>query len=188
MNHLDDAQRSIFSLDDAFVRYEHRKTTAREQVERLVSRLLNHRNESYKLSMGDFDNLPPHKYNTTQLLTEMINPLHERLELLNDSLLTNGLEYVDVPRDGNCFFRAILHTLNRSTDYPLPVPATAAQLRDSAIKTLQEHAQDMFELDVLHTQLSQDYQETDPPLFSYCEKMKQDGTYADHIIITAVSY
>ena len=75
MNHLDDAQRSIFSLDDAFVRYEHRKTTAREQVERLVSRLLNHRNESYKLSMGDFDNLPPHKYNTTQLLTEMINPL-----------------------------------------------------------------------------------------------------------------
>ena len=118
MNHLDDAQRSIFSLDDAFVRYEHRKTTAREQVERLVSRLLNHRNESYKLSMGDFDNLPPHKYNTTQLLTEMINPLHERLELLNDSLLTNGLEYVDVPRDGNCFFHAILHTLNRSTDYP----------------------------------------------------------------------
>ena len=70
----------------------------------------------------------------------------------------------------------------------MPVPATAAQLRDSAIKTLQEHSQDMFELDVLHTQLSQDYQETDSPLFSYCEKMKQDGTYADHIIITAVSY
>ena len=62
--------------------------------------------------MGDFDNSPPHKYNTTQLLTEMINPLHERLELLNDSLLTNGLEYVDVQRDGNCFFHAILHTLN----------------------------------------------------------------------------
>ena len=68
------------------------------------------------------------------------------------------------------------------------MPATAAQLRDSAIKTLQEHSQDMFELDVLHTQLSQDYQETDSPLFSYCEKMKQDGTYADKIKIAIIQH
>ena len=61
MSHLDETTRSIFTLDDVFVRYKQRKTTASEQVERLVSRSLAHRNELYKLSMGDYDNLPSHR-------------------------------------------------------------------------------------------------------------------------------
>tara|TARA_B100001971_G_C17651195_1_gene268138 strand:- start:148 stop:423 length:276 start_codon:yes stop_codon:yes gene_type:complete len=47
------SKRSLFSLDDAFVRYG--RTTAREQIEHLVFQLLNHKCELYKLSIGDFD-------------------------------------------------------------------------------------------------------------------------------------
>ncbi len=126
-------------------------------------------------------------YNTTQLLSETLDPLHDRLTLL----LAYGLEYVDVPRDGNCFFHALLHTLHQCTDYPWPIPETPAQLRELGVSTLRQHSHDIYEMDVLNSQLSQDYPDypdLQSPVDSYCKKMVRDGTYADHIIITAISY
>ena len=140
---------------------------------------------TYKIILQDFDNLPRHRYDT---LTETIDPLHDRLALLNISLRDHGLEYIDVPRDGNCCFHASLYMLNQATDYPWLIPDTADDLRTQAVSSLRQHSNEMFEIDVLHSQLREDYPSTESPLESYREQMERNGTYADDIIITAISY
>lgn len=178
--HLDDESKLNFKLGDIFVHYNKKKLSAREQAERLVARSLLHRNELYKLSMGDYENVATS--------TEFIDPLHDRLLLLNTKLQSLGMEYHDVPRDGNCLFHAVLYSLHQCGDYIWPLPDTATQLRLNAVNAIRHHPNDFFDSDVIQSQFTHDYEGNHFNLQTYCDRMEREGTYADHTVMVALSF
>ena len=89
----------------------------------------------------------------------------------SEQLATIGLKKVNVLADGNCFFRAISHQLYRHENEHL-------NIRSATINYLILNMNDFAPF------IDEDI---DPTIGYYIDRMSQNGTYADHLAVSATA-
>eukprot|EP00058_Branchiostoma_floridae_P005336 XP_002590824.1 hypothetical protein BRAFLDRAFT_90042 [Branchiostoma floridae] len=96
---------------------------------------------------------------------------HADLSDIRQEAKSYGLEVVNVPGDGNCFFRAVAHDPS--------VRMNSAELRKEAVKHITNN-QSTFQRFLSSDDGYEDFQQ-------YLSRMGKEGTYADHIAIQATA-
>ncbi|XP_078604966.1 uncharacterized protein LOC144878360 isoform X2 [Branchiostoma floridae x Branchiostoma japonicum] len=96
---------------------------------------------------------------------------HADLSDIRQEAKSYGLEVVNVPGDGNCFFRAVAHDPS--------VRMNSAELRKEAVKHITNN-QSTFQRFLSSDDGYEDFQQ-------YLSSMGKEGTYADHIAIQATA-
>jgi hypothetical protein len=110
-------------------------------------------------------------YNWKKIIQESIIEYVEDTFTIEDQLAMKGLEVIHVLGDGNCFFRAISHQLYRHEKDHLKIRHETMNYLICNINHF---------IPFINTDL-------DPTEDCYIERMSTNGTYADHLAISAVA-
>lgn len=99
-------------------------------------------------------------------------------EVLVAKLAEIGLLECEIERDGNCQFHAIAHELEEEI--------THSALRERLVEWLVGHSSYLLSPEDPHTALVH-YLDMDPNWESFCDRMRKEGQYGDHLTLIAAA-